>query len=211
MINYTNGMESARGFIMGALFEQAEKCRAEYQTALAFAELWMSFNTWGSLVTGEDTDREMIVQLGNEQRLSKAFRDHFENDETFRNAVLAFARFWPIFSNSDIGQLGLWPQMQTLYSAGREASNAHLMTFPNKKAAKGGVRRGPNDKDFKRNAPSWLDTLGALYMVRNNLMHGTKGFDGDDHEIIAGAYAMLHEFIRRNGLYTWEGEGLQKA
>jgi hypothetical protein len=46
MINFTNAGYSPRGFIMGSLLEQAEKCKAEYQTPTAFAELWMSFNAW---------------------------------------------------------------------------------------------------------------------------------------------------------------------
>jgi hypothetical protein len=29
--------------MMGSLLNQAEKCKAEYQTPTAFAELWMSF------------------------------------------------------------------------------------------------------------------------------------------------------------------------
>ena len=55
--------------------------------------------------------------------------------------------------------------------------------------------------------PSWQDTLEALYMVRNNLMHGTKGFDGDDIEIIRSAYDTLYGFIREQNLYAWEDDG----
>jgi hypothetical protein len=34
-------------------------------------------------------------------------------------------------------------------------------------------------------------------------MHGTKGFDGDDHEIIEGAYDTLDGFVRGSDLYGW--------
>ena len=32
-------------------------------------------------------------------------------------------------------------------------------------------------------------------------MHGTKAFDGDDHEIIEGAYDTLDGFVRGSDLY----------
>lgn len=213
MINFANAGYSPRGYIMSSLLEQAERCKAEYQVATAFAELWMSFNAWGSLVTGEDTDREMIIQLGTEQRLSTAFRDHVSSDERFRSAVRDFAKFWPIFSNSDIGLHDQWPTLQELYPS-REASKVHLMTFANKKARRqtngsvaGGIRRRPSNDDFNADMPSWQDTLESLYMVRNNLVHGTKGFDGDDPEIIRNSYDTLHGFIRGQDLYAWEGSG----
>ena len=125
MINFTNAGYSPRGFIMNSLLEQAERCKAEYQTPTAFAELWMSFNAWGSLVTGEDTDREMIVQLGTEQRLTTAFKEHLASGDAFRNAVRGFAKYWPIFSNSDIGLHDQWPRMQELYPS-RETTKVHL-------------------------------------------------------------------------------------
>ncbi len=213
MIDFTNGGNSPRGFVRDALLEQAEKYR-DHQSPLAFALLWMSFNAWASLVTGEDTDAEMISQLGAETRLATAFREHFAGDQTFGNAVLAFAKFWPIFSNSDIGLHGQWHKMQELYPS-REATRLHLATFPNKKAARkkdgsvaGGIRRRPSNDVFNRDAPSWQDTLEALYMVRNNIMHGTKGFDGDDPMIIQSAYDILHGFIRGKDIYGWDGSGV---
>jgi hypothetical protein len=215
MINFTNAAHSPRGF-MDSLLERAEKCKAEYQTSTAFAEPWMSFNAWGSLATGEDTDREMILKLGAEQRLTTAFKEHLTSDEPFKSAAREFAKYWPIFSNSDIGLHDQWLKMQELYPS-REATKIHLMTFANKKASRqangnvvGGIRRRPGD-DFNADIPSWQNTLEALYMVRNNLMHGTKGFDGDDPEIIRCSYDTLHGFIRGKNLYTWEGNGILLA
>jgi hypothetical protein len=214
MINFTDAGESPRGFIMGALLDQAQKCKEEYQTALAFALLWMSFNAWGSLVTGEDTDREMIIQLGREQRLKQAFQMLFSSDNAFKQAVCDFAKYWPIFSNSDIGLHNEWANMQTFYQSRADTKN-HLMRFPNKKASRqadrsvtGGIRRRPSNDHFNPNMPTWEETLETLYMVRNNLMHGTKGFDGDDPEIIRASYETLHSFIRGHNLYAWDGVGI---
>ena len=41
--------------------------------------------------------------------------------------------------------------------------------------------------NFDAANPSWPDTLEILYQVRNNLIHGTKSFYGENHEIIARA------------------------
>jgi hypothetical protein len=86
-----------------------------------------------------------------------------------------------------------------------------LRVYQNKKASRktdgtvtGGVRRRPSNDAFDPNAPSWKDTLEVLYMVRNNIMHGTKSFDGDDVEIIKSAYSTLHGFIVKSECYAWE-------
>jgi hypothetical protein len=48
--------------------------------------------------------------------------------------------------------------------------------------------------------PSWPDTLETLYQARNNTVYGMTGFDGDDHEIIEGAYDTLDGFVRGSDL-----------
>jgi hypothetical protein len=165
--------------------------------------LWMSFNAWGSILTEEDRDAEMLNRLAADQRAADTFRDRLASDADFAAAVRKFAEYWPIFCNGDIGLMELWPNVQAWYPSGRAATARELKKCDNKSAIRKpdgsfrpGVRRRPRNDNFDAMNPSWPDTLEALYQVWNNIMHGTKGFDGDDHQIIEGAYETLDKFVR---------------
>jgi hypothetical protein len=192
MLDFARAGSSPRGYLIQEFFREAAKSSANLNYAVALMQLWMSFNAWGSLVTGEDTDAEMVRLVGADSDLTTEFQKLFASDKDFRTTVEDFSEFWPIFSNSDIGLQGLWPQMEEWYSLGRAGTARELMRYPNKKSQKkkdgsiaGGIRRRPSNDNFDRSSPSWNDTLEAIYMVRNNLVHGTKGFDVGDGEIIA--------------------------
>jgi hypothetical protein len=152
----------------------------------------------------------MLDRLAADQRVAETFRDRLASDADFATAVHKFTKYWPIFCNGDIGLMGLWPNVQAWYPDGRAATARELKKYDNKSAIRKpdgslrpGVRRRPRNDNFDVANPSWPDTLETLYQVRNNLMHGTKGFDGDDHEIIEGAYDTLDGFVRGSDLYGW--------
>lgn len=211
MLDYSKLGSSPREFMLGQLLELAEKVRAEPgRQSIGFMVLWMSFNAWGSILTEEDRDAEMLERLAADQRIADTFRDRLTSDADFATAVHKFTEYWPIFCNGDIGLMGLWPDVQALYPAGRAATARELKKHANQSARRKpdgslrpGVRRRPSNDNFDAVNPSWPDTLEALYQVRNNLMHGTKGFDGDDTQIIEGAYETLDKFVRGSDLYVW--------
>jgi hypothetical protein len=210
MLDYSKVGSSPREFMLGQLLELAEKVRAESGLSIGFMVLRMSFNAWGSILMEEDRDSEMLDRLAADQRVAETFRDRLASDADFATAVHKFTKYWPIFCNGDIGLMGLWPNVQAWYPDGRAATARELKKYDNKSAIRKpdgslrpGVRRRPRNDNFDVANPSWPDTLETLYQVRNNLMHGTKGFDGDDHEIIEGAYDTLDGFVRGSDLYGW--------
>ncbi|WP_128931050.1 hypothetical protein [Bradyrhizobium zhanjiangense] len=210
MLDYSKVGSSPRETVLGDLLGLAEKTRAESGLSIGFMVLWMSFNAWGSILTEGDKDIEMINRLAADQRIADTFRDRLASDADFSTTVQEFTNYWPIFCNSDIGLMGSWPNVQALYLAGRAATARELKKNENRSAIRKpdgslrpGVRRRPRNDNFDAASPSWPDALEALYQVRNNLMHGTKGFDGDDHQIMEGAYNTLDKFVRGSGLYRW--------
>lgn len=206
MVNFAKGLDTRNQFLVDELFKRAVKIACEeMQYTEAFAVLWMSFNGWGSLVTECETDQEMIDELAADQRLEKEFADYFRTDAEYRKIVTEFAVTWPLFSNRDIKLRGLSPRMEAWYKD--DATIQELMKYPNssaKKGGKGGIRRSPKNDKFKQDAPSWKDTLDALYMVRNNLVHGSKGVDSGDAEIIKCAYKTLSGFISAKKICSWK-------
>jgi hypothetical protein len=125
-------------------------------------------------VTEADTDKEMIDALAHSPSLQSSFVRLVAESPIFRNDATVFAQFWPIFDVKDIRKKGLRHKFHALdrQTYTRKMLGAH-------------VKHAPVGK-FDPKAPSWDQTIQAVYKVRCNLLHGEKGDASDDAEIVKG-------------------------
>jgi len=106
--------------------------------------------------------------------------------------------------------MGLWPNVQAWYPDGRAATARELKKYENKSAIRkpdGSLRLGGGDAHAMTistsQTPHGRTRSKPSIKSGTTLCNGTKGFDGDDHEIIEGAYDTLHGFVRGSDLYGW--------
>jgi hypothetical protein len=161
-----------------------------YSSFEPFIRLWISFNAWAARVTGAEYDAAMVKALANSREMNEAFSKLRMESRRFRDNVMRFASFWPIFSVVSIRKHGFYESLHE----DRRADIERLLAA--------GVRRGP-EGFYDRDDPTWKMCIQAIYIVRCNLFHGAKGDAADDVEIVDAAYRTLLGFIEGTDLYGW--------
>ncbi|SEQ52133.1 hypothetical protein SAMN05428969_3345 [Devosia sp. YR412] len=160
----------------------------------AFFDLWVSFNIWVACVTGLERDAEMIRDIGNDNRLSVAFRELKQRDPHFATQLRRFEPMWPVFKAQDVVQrLGRDFAYRFDNRAAFNAAiidNAKISRKPTNWVAGQDVR--------------WSDLVSVIYQVRCNLMHGHKSTQSEsDRELIDLSRNLLGHFLSETRCYEW--------
>jgi hypothetical protein len=171
-----------------------------YRTAQArpdemykFAELWMSFNGWGTCVTEQDSDNAMVMALSSETRLNEAFDALAQESSGFRDQLNNFVQWWPIYDARAYRKKAREYAIPYSFDRATFVANAH----------KWRIRHRP--RNWKLGDPiSWSHTLWTIYQVRCNFIHGQKGTNiQTDRDIVRDAFDVLSHFISESGCYEW--------
>ena len=155
-----------------------------------FIFAWISFNAWGSCVTGEDRDAELVRRVANCPRLREMFENLRNEDANFKPVVQTFVDLWPIFKAQDIRRRGYFRAP----SPDRAEVIQQYRQIPD-------VSFEPSCSfyhvDVSGAIPSdWPHCLHAIYRVRCNLFHGEKSPHSEmDARIVKSAFDVLVSFF----------------
>ena len=178
--------------LISAWFARAYRaidCEAE-QSFEPFIFTWIAFNAWGSCVTGQDRDKELVRRVANCPCLRGKFMNLVNDDESFRSILRSFADSWPIFKAQDIRKEGYFGAI----SRDRDEVIQHYRGIPD-------VSFEPSCAFFhKENSGTipvdWPHCLHTIYRVRCNLFHGEKSPHSEmDARIVKGAFDVLVRFL----------------
>ena len=202
--SFQNGHPALIHLVESWFKKSKDALQGGHDTIEVFMYLWISFNAWGMRVTSVDVDKDMVSDIGSNQRISESFKDLIKKDHHYRDCVLQFSQYWPIFSVSDVHKVGAYEKMHEW----QDKAKIQLLHYPS--SGKGRVRRSP-ERPFNANSMEWDDVIKAVYMVRCNLFHGNKGDAMHDAPIINAAFQCLYGLVEQAKIYSWSNVPIQKA
>lgn len=166
-------------------------CVAEHSFE-PFIFAWISFNAWGSCITGEDRDIKWIRRVAKCPRLRETFGNLSNIDQNFQTSVQSFVDLWPIFRAQDIRRSEYYGErpldraevIQTYYRIQNISYEPSCSLYHT--GISGSI---PAD---------WPHCLHTIYRVRCNLFHGEKSPHSEmDARIVKSAFDVLVGFLAK--------------
>jgi hypothetical protein len=155
-----------------------------------FIFTYIAFNAWAAAVSEFDDDAKWRTALAQSDEVNDRFVQN-RYDPEFCNAIVEFAKSWPIFVAKDLRRRNI--QRAPLEGRPR-AEVVELLRRNNVECAPACWFK---HREEGSETADWPHTLDAIYRVRCNLFHGEKGADfKSDREIVSAACAVLLPFVR---------------
>jgi hypothetical protein len=180
-----------------------------------FIYLWMTFNSWLSMVVPDDSkndqDRYLLDTIAGSERFGERFDDLWTGNDQFQGWAEDFAGIGPVFKVIWLKNNGIPPWNEEKEER-REYVKMVLEKNPYKKSSPQffpscSFKRHISDEGDVQIPIDWPHIVHMIYQVRCNLFHGGKAYDSSrDRIFVELAFNILWAMFQEEGFI---GEILQ--
>jgi len=171
------------------------RTRPEFNAFECFIFTWISFNSWGAVVTEEDSDAAMIKELMIDGTMNEKFNKLINNNSSItKKSVSELSEIWPIYKSQEIRRKGKF----SYGNRKQQIEHYHDIGIDNFEP-KCYWRHVENNEGIPQD---WPHILTTIYRVRCNLFHGEKSIISEnDEDIVRRSLNVLFHFIDESELF----------